>query len=58
MDRLYFTIRLQAEYIKKLAHIALDNSRSINREIIKLIRDDVQEFENEHGVIAVQKEEE
>ena len=51
MERAHFTLRIADEFIRKLTLIAEDNSRTFNREISMIMRNAVNEFEREHGVI-------
>ena len=46
-----FTLRTDAELMKKLQIVADYNGRSSNREIEILIRGHVAEFESKHGKI-------
>lgn len=46
-----FTIRIDAELLKKFRFIAEYNARSANRELEVLIRKHISDFEKKHGKI-------
>lgn len=48
-----FTIRIDAELLKKFRIVADYNARSANREVEVLIKKHVTEFENTHGKIEL-----
>ncbi len=48
-----FTLRTDAELMKKFRYVAEYNARSANRELEVLMREYVKEFEERHGRIAV-----
>ena len=48
-----FTLRTDAELMKKFRYVAEYNARSANRELAGLMREHVKEFEERHGRIAV-----
>ncbi len=48
-----FTLRTDAELMKKFRYVAEYNARSANRELEVLMREHVKEFEEKHGRIAV-----
>jgi len=56
MERVQFTVRLPDVYIRKLIIIANENSRTLNGELIRLIRRDIALFEKENGAISMLKE--
>lgn len=48
-----FTIRAEQELFDKISLIAEENGRSANKEIIQLIKQAVQKYEEEHGEISI-----
>lgn len=48
-----FTIRTDAEVLKKFRFVADYNARSANREIEVLMKKHVAEFEKQHGKIDI-----
>lgn len=47
-----FTLRTEAELLKKFRYVADYNARSSNRELEVLMKKHIAEFENEHGKIT------
>lgn len=47
-----FTLRIDADLLKKFRFIAEYNARSANREIEVLMKKHVEEFEKKHGKIT------
>lgn len=47
-----FTLRIDAELLKKFRYIAEYNARSANREIEVLMKKHIAEFEKENGTIS------
>ncbi len=47
-----FTLRTDAELMKKFRYVAEYNARSANRELETLMRGHVKEFEERHGRIV------
>lgn len=45
------SIRIEEEMLKKLSHIADYEGRSVNSQILILIRQAIGQFEQEHGAI-------
>ena len=52
------TLRVDKELYKKFSYIADYNARSINKEMIHLMKRSIAKFEKEHGEIPVEPEEE
>ena len=48
-----FSLRIEDDTLKKLHYIADSEDRSVNRELLRLIRKHIEEFEKEHGEIKV-----
>ena len=46
------SIRIEQEMLDKIAYIADYEGRSINSQVLVLIRDNIKAFENEHGTIS------
>ena len=46
-----FSLRIEEEQLLKLHHIAEYHDRSVNRELLRLIRQYIEDFEKEHGAI-------
>ena len=46
-----FTVRIDAELLKKFRYVADYNARSANREVEVLMKKHVNDFEKEHGKI-------
>jgi predicted transcriptional regulator len=46
-----FSLRIEDELLKKLHYIADFEDRSVNRELLRLIRKHITDFEAEHGKI-------
>jgi len=51
-DTAKFTLRTNAEILKKFHYVADYNGRSANRELEVLIKKHIAEFEKEHGKIT------
>ena len=47
-----FTLRTDADLLKKFHYVADYNGRSSNRELEVLIKKHIEEFEKEHGEIS------
>ena len=45
------SIRIEEEMLDKIAYIADYEGRSVNSHVLVLIRENIQAFEKEHGVI-------
>ena len=52
----HFTIRVDEELLRKFRYVAKKDRRSMNNELLCLIRDNIEEFEAEHGEIPVKDE--
>jgi len=52
-DDKHFTIRVDEELLRKFKYVAKEDGRSMNKELLFLIRDNIEEFEAEHGEIPV-----
>lgn len=50
-DKMKFTLRIDAELLRKFRHVADYNARSANREIEALMRAHVEEYEKKNGKI-------
>ena len=48
-----FSLRIEDNLLKKLHYIADFEDRSVNRELLRLIRKHVEIFETEHGEIKI-----
>ena len=46
-----FTLRIDSQLLKKLHFVAEYNARSANKEVERLIRKHIAQFEKEHGEI-------
>ena len=46
------SIRIEEEMLKKLAYVADYEGRSVNSEILVLVRQAITEFETTHGTIS------
>lgn len=46
------SIRIEEEMLEKLGFVADYEGRSVNSHILVLIRDNIKEYENEHGQIS------
>ena len=53
-----FTLRADKVLYKKFSYIADYNARSVNKEIIHLMKRSIAKFEKEHGEIPIDPEEE
>lgn len=51
-DDVKFTLRTDAEILKKFRYVADYNGRSANRELEVLIKRSIAEFEKRHGKIT------
>lgn len=49
-----FTVRIDSDLLRKFKIVADYNARSANRELEKLIRNHVAEFEKKHGEIEAE----
>ncbi|MGN1194142.1 MAG: Arc family DNA-binding protein [Acutalibacteraceae bacterium] len=45
------SIRIEEEMLQKIGYVADYEGRSVNSHILVLIRENIQKFENENGVI-------
>lgn len=45
------SIRIEEEMLNKIGYVADYEGRSVNSHVLVLIRKNIKEFENEHGVI-------
>lgn len=45
------SIRIEEEMLRKIGYVADYEGRSVNSHILVLIRENIQKFENENGVI-------
>ena len=45
------SIRIEEEMLEKLSHVADYECRSVNSHVLVLIRDCIQQFEEQHGPI-------
>lgn len=52
-DKPRFTLRVDTELLKKLGYIAEYEGRTKNRELEKMIKKRISDFEAEHGEINV-----
>lgn len=50
-----YTVRVDAELLKKFQFVAEYNARSANQEITVLIKNHISEFEKNHGLINLHK---
>ena len=57
-DLVRCTLRVDKVLYKKFSYIAEYNARSINKEMIHLMKRRVAKFEEEHGEIPIEPEEE
>ena len=46
------SIRIEEEMLNKIAYISEYEGRSVNSQVLILIRDNIKAFETEHGTIA------
>ena len=46
------SIRIEEEMLKKLSYVADYEGRSVNSQILVLIRENIENYEEEHGEIA------
>lgn len=46
------SIRIEEEMLRKIAHVADYEGRSVNSHILVLVRESIRQFEKEHGEIA------
>lgn len=51
-----FSFRVNQETLDKLRYIADDNFRTVNKEIEMLVKKYISEYENEHGIINLYKD--
>ena len=51
-DTAKFTLRTDAEILKKFRYVADYNARSANRELEVLMKKHIAEFEKDHGKIS------
>lgn len=52
-DIVKFTLRTEAELLKKFRYVAEYNARSANRELEVLIKKHIAEFEKDNGEIEI-----
>lgn len=46
------SIRIEEEMLRKIAHVADYEGRSVNSHILVLVRESIRQFEAEHGSIT------
>lgn len=46
------SIRIEEEMLRKIAHVADYEGRSVNSHILVLVRESIRQFEKEHGEIT------
>ena len=51
----HITVRIDEDILRKFKLIAKKEKRSANKELLWLIRQNIEEFEAEHGEIPVEK---
>jgi hypothetical protein len=51
-----FTIRAEQDILDKITYIADDNERSVNQEIVYLIKQKIKEYESEHGELIINED--
>ena len=49
-----YSLRIDEEQLAKLHYIADHNARSVNRELLRLIRQHINAFEKEFGPIPIE----
>lgn len=54
-DNVKFTLRTDAELLKKFRYVAEYNARSANRELEVVIKKHIAEFEKANGKITLEK---
>jgi hypothetical protein len=52
-----FSLRIEPGQLHKLHYIAAYYDRSVNRELLRLVRKHIEAFEKEHGAIETDNEE-
>ena len=50
------TVRVNKDVLQKLTAVAKCEGRSVNSQIVQLLRKDVEEFEKRHGEIPLPEE--
>lgn len=50
----YFSLRLEEDMLKKLHYIADYDDRSVNSQIVSILRQSIKEFEQKHGAISLE----
>ncbi len=53
VKNLQFSLRVPADTMAKISHIAFENGRSANKEIEQLILKHIKEYEEDFGTIKV-----
>lgn len=53
-DIVKFTLRTEAELLKRFRYVAEYNARSINRELEVIMKKHIAEFEKSHGEIIIE----
>ena len=49
----YYSLRIDEDLLLRFKHVAKEDRRSVNRELIFLICENIAEFEAEHGEIPL-----
>lgn len=49
----HFGLRIDGELLKKFRYVCDYDGRSANKQIIQMIRHCIDKFENEHGLIQI-----
>jgi len=50
------SVRIDEDLLRKFRYVAKEDGRSANKELLWLIRQNIEEFEAEHGPIPVRNE--
>ena len=53
----HYTLRIDEDLLRRFKHVAKEERRSVNNELLWLIRLNIAEFEAEHGEIPLPEEE-
>ena len=50
-----YTLRIDNELMEKLKHCCIQEDRTVNKQIERLVREYIKKYEAEHGSITIQK---
>jgi len=56
MDKKVYSLRIEDDLLYKIHKIAETNERSLNQQLLYLIKQCVKDYEKDYGIIEIQEE--